>query len=188
MKRFGMIWVIGALAVFGWTAGCGDDEEGTASVKIKNDFNNPDMAYQPPWTICESSYLGVEFGEIGEGETSSAHDVSPGLDYVLMVAAWNDPDCAPEHCLPLASKNEEEAVDGQTRTIALNMPNHQGPCPPEGTAPIPEAQYNRILELWPDYDFKPYDQRTENTQCVGDDSGDTDADGGVEADASDDTE
>jgi hypothetical protein len=32
--------------------------------------------------------------------------------------------------------------------------------------PIPREQYERILALWPDYNFKPYDQRTENTQCT----------------------
>jgi len=152
--------------------GCSSDdgESAKATVQIMNDFNNEEMAYQPPWTICESSYLGVEFGKLELGETSDAKSVSPGLDYVLMVAAWDDPTCSPENCLPLASKNEEEVVDGQTRTIALNMPNHQGPCPPEGVAPIPEAQYERILELWPDYDFKSYDERTENTECLPDES------------------
>ena len=147
-----------------------DDETAKATVQIMNDFNNEEMAYRTPWTICESSYLGVEFGKLEIGETSDAKSVSPGLDYVLMVAAWDDPTCSPENCLPIASKNEEEVVDGQTRTIALNMPNHQGPCPPEGVPPIPDAQYERILELWPDYDFKSYDERTENTECLPDES------------------
>jgi hypothetical protein len=84
------------------------------------------------------------------------------------VAAWDDPTCAPENCLPIASKNEEEVVAGQSRTIAINMPNHQGPCPPEGVPPIPEDQYNRILALWPKYAFKPYEQRAENTECLSD--------------------
>ncbi len=144
--------------------GCGNDK-GSAKVAIMNDFNNATMAYQPPWTICASSYLGVEFGKIELGATSAEQKVVPGLDYVLMVASWNDTTCAVEHCLPLASENEEEVVDGQTRTIAINMANHQGPCPPEGVAPIPEAQYDRILQLWPEYNFKPYAQRTENTEC-----------------------
>jgi hypothetical protein len=147
-------------------AGCGGDSAGKAHVKIMNDFNNPEMAYQPPWTICESSYLGVEFGKLGTGETSAEKDVTSGLGYVLMVAAWNDPTCAVENCLPIASRNEEEVVDGQSRTIAINMANHQGPCPPEGVQPIPEAQYNRILELWPEYGFKPYAERTQNTECL----------------------
>ena len=145
---------------------CEGEDEATGRVSVKNDFNNPEMAYQPPWTICEASYAGVEFGRIELGATSAEHEVPAGLDYVLMVAAWDDPTCAPENCLPIASKNEEEVVDGQTRTIALNMPNHQGPCPPEGVAPIPQAQYDRILALWPDYGFLPYDRRTENTQCL----------------------
>lgn len=148
-----------------------DDISGKATVQIANDFDNAEMAYQPPWTICESSYLGVEFGRLELEETSEAKTVSPGLDYVLMVAAWNDPTCAAEHTLPIASRNEEEVVDGQTRTIAINMANHQGPCPPENVAPIPEAQYNRILELWPDYDFTAYAARTENTQCAPGDAG-----------------
>jgi len=147
-------------------AGCGEEDESVAVVKIMNDFNNPDMDFQPPWTICESSYLDVEFGEIGTDETSAEQDVDPGLDFVLMVAAWDDPTCAKENCLPIASKNEEEVVDGQSRTIAINLPNHQGPCPPEGVPPIPQEQYDRILALWPDYDFKPYDQREENTECL----------------------
>jgi hypothetical protein len=37
-------------------------------------------------------------------------------------------------------------------------------------APIPEAQYERVLELWPAYDFKSYDERTENTECLPDES------------------
>lgn len=152
-----------SVAVIGCDEG---DEGGFATVSIMNDFNNPDMDYQPPWTICESSYLDVEFGEISLGATSAAMEVTPGLDYVLMVAAWDDPTCAPENCLPLATANEEEVVDGQTRTIAVNMMNHQGPCPPEGVEPIPEDAYNRILALWPDYGFKPYAERTENTQCL----------------------
>ena len=74
---------------------------------------------------------------IGLGQTSTQKEVTPGLDHVLLVAAYGDATCAAENCLPIASKNEEEVVSGQQRTIALNMPNHQGPCPPEGVAPIP---------------------------------------------------
>jgi hypothetical protein len=159
--------IFGSILAAGFLMGCdGSEENVTAQVSIKNDFNNQAMSYQPPWTICEVSYLGASFGKLGTGEVSSPQTVKPGLDYVLMVAAWEDPTCAPENCLPIASKNEEEVVDGQTRTIAINMPNHQGPCPPTGVPPIPEAQYARILTLWPAYAFKPYAERTMNPQCV----------------------
>ena len=151
-------------------AGCGDDDDDddddTAKVAIMNDFNNTEFDYQPPWHICESSYGDTEFGEIALGDTSDTLTVDAGLDYVLMVAAWDDTTCDPDNCLPIASRNEEEVVPGQTRTIEVNMPNHQGPCPPEGTEPIPEDLYNRILDLWPDYGFLPYDRRTENTECL----------------------
>ncbi len=147
-------------------AGCSEDEAASpARVRLHDDFDNATFERVPLWTICESSYLGVEFGFIPRGETSAVEEVEPGLDYVLMVAAWDDPDCAPEHCLPLASKQEEEVVAGQERTISLNLPNHQGPCPPEGVAPIPEAQYERIRALWPAYGFRPYAERAQNPQC-----------------------
>jgi hypothetical protein len=145
-------------------AGCGTDE-GVAYASIKNDFDNPAMQAHPPWTICASSYLGVDFGLIAIGATSAEKEVEPGLDDVLMVAAWDDPTCSSAHALPIASKNEEEIVPGQHRTIAINLANHQGPCPPEGVAPIPEAAYNRILALWPEFGFQPYEQRAQNAQC-----------------------
>ncbi len=165
-QLYGIAYFTILLFVTCWV-GCQTDADplGTATVSIHNDFNNPDLAFQPPWTICESSYQGVEFGGIEIGSTSDALTVTPGLDYVLMIAAWDDPTCAPENCLPIASRNEEEVVDGQTRTIAINLPNHQGPCPPEGVQPIPEELYNRILSLWDTYSFKPYAQKEENTQC-----------------------
>ena len=169
MKNSALRWMtlaMGLVLASAFVSGCSDDEQGTATVQIKNDFNNPEMDFQPPWTICKVSYLGVEFGKIDIGETSEPKQVQPGMDYVLMVAAWDDPTCAPEHCLPIASKEEEEVVDGQTRTISINLANHQGPCPPEGVPPIPEEQYERIRALWPEYNFKPYDQRTENPQCL----------------------
>lgn len=166
MKLLGKSMLALSLMCAGMLSACGGEDEGPALVKIKNDFNNPEMERKPPWTICKSSYLGIEFGKIGIGETSEEKEVVPGLDYVLMVAAWDDPTCAPENCLPIASRNEEEVVDGQTRTIAINLANHQGPCPPEGVAPIPEAQYNRILHLWPESGFKPYAERMQNTQCL----------------------
>ncbi|MGC9043051.1 MAG: hypothetical protein ACP5KG_04265 [Myxococcota bacterium] len=180
MRKVFFVSVI--LLTFLWIAGCNSDEGGgldvsdtldtgnlvqnPAYVKIKNDFNNPEMERRPPWTICKANYRGVEFGKIGLGETSDEKEVEAGLDYVLMVAAWNDPDCNPEHCLPIASKNEEEVVKGQHRVININAPNHQGPCPPEGVKPIPEELYNKILQLYPEYNFKPYSERTQNTQCL----------------------
>jgi len=169
MSRLGRMTAVLVLAslpvVAAALAGCGGGGEGSALVKIKNDFNKPAMQVKPPWTICKSSYLGVDFGKIATGETSAERKVAPGLDYVLMVAAWDDPSCSPAHSLPIASKSEEEVVDGQSRTIAINMPNHQGPCPPEGVPPIPEAQYERIRTLWPECAFAPYAQRSENPQC-----------------------
>lgn len=147
--------------------GCGDDEAGASTtVILENDFDNPEFERKPPWTICRASYGGAEFGPIAIGEASEPREVEPGLDYVLMVAAWGDPSCAVESCLPIASRNEEEVVEGQHRTLFINVPNHQGPCPPEGVPPIPEALYARVLELWPEYDFLPYAQRTENPQCL----------------------
>ena len=125
------------LHAVGFTA-CGDasgDANGFAG--IQNDFNYTQFDFQPPWSICKASHNGIEFDKIAIGETSDKQEVPAGLDYVLMVAAWADPDCKPENCLPIATKNEEELVKGQTRTIAINLPSHQGPCPPEGTAPIP---------------------------------------------------
>ena len=160
--------MISILTVAAMLVGCGDDNGGTenAWVALKNDFNNESFERRPPWTICESYYRGTEFGAIAIGETSKQKEVSPGLGYVYMVAAWDDPTCASDNCLPIASRQEEEVVAGQTRTIAVNMPNHQGPCPPEGVQPIPQELYEEILELWPGYDFLPYDQRTENPECL----------------------
>jgi hypothetical protein len=148
------------------TAGCGEDDGGTAYASIKNDFNNPQMAKKPQWTICRSSYLGVDFGKIDLDGTTGEQEVPAGLDHVLMVAAWEDPACAVENSLPIASKNEEEILPGQHRTIDINLANHQGACPPEGVAPIPQAQYDRILTLWPEFGFLPYDQRTSNLECL----------------------
>lgn len=150
-------------------AGCGGSEEKDyAFASIINDFNNPAMSFQPPWTICRASYLGTDFSEaaLAAGQVSAEKQVKAGLDNVLMVAAWADPTCAAAHALPIASKNEEEILPDQHRSIAINLPNHQGACPPEGTAPIPAALYGRILALWPEFGFLPYDQRTFNPQCV----------------------
>jgi hypothetical protein len=145
--------------------GC-DEEQDVAYVAIHNYFNNPDNSFNPPWTICESSYLGVEFGKIEIGATTDEHEVTPGLGYVLMVAAWDDPTCDPAHALPIATTAEEEVVSGQHRTITIEMNNHQGPCPPEGVAPIPEDLYEQVRSLWPSYGFQAYANRTQNTQCT----------------------
>jgi hypothetical protein len=148
-------------------AGCGGLDEGEpAYASIKNDFNNPEMPKKPQWTICRSSYLGVDFGRIDLDVTSPELEVPAGLDNVLMAAAWEDPACAVENMLPIASKNEEEILPGQHRTLYINMPNHQGPCPPEGVQPIPRTLYDRMLALWPDLGFLPYDQRTQNPECL----------------------
>ena len=144
--------------------GC-DDGDDVAYVAIHNYFDNPDNSFNPPWTICESSYLGVEFGTIEIGATTAELRVTPGLDYVLMVAAWDDPTCDPANALPIASKVEEEVVTGQHRTIVIALSNHQGPCPPEGVAPIPEEQYEQVRALWPSYGFQPYADRAQNTLC-----------------------
>ncbi|MFW5739061.1 MAG: hypothetical protein ACOC1F_01710 [Myxococcota bacterium] len=147
-------------------AACSDDAEetGSTTVAIENDFDNDEFDRKPPWTICEAHYGGADFGKVEIGQRSESKPVTPGIGYVYMVAAWNDPTCAKEHALPIASRNEEEVVEGQSRTIFINLPNHQGPCPPEGVQPIPQELYDRILELWPEYGFLPYDQRTDNTQ------------------------
>lgn len=149
-------------------AACSDeaDDTATATVAIENDFDNDEFDRKPPWTICEAHYLGADFGKVEIGQRSGEMQVSPGLDHVLMIAAWDDPTCSKEHALPIASKSEEEVVDGQTRTIFINVPNHQGPCPPEGVQPIPQELYDRILDLWPQYGFLPYAERTQNTQCT----------------------
>ncbi|MBM4396940.1 MAG: hypothetical protein FJ087_14780 [Deltaproteobacteria bacterium] len=155
-------WTIGMMVVgIAFVSGCESGGGATATVSIRNGFGE-----MPPWTICHANYRDVEFGKIAIGATSGPQKVEAGLDYVLVVAAWKDPDCKPEHCLPIASKNEEEVVDGQTRTIEVAMANHQGPCPPEGVPPIPQKQYERILALYPEYGFKPYADRATNPQCV----------------------
>ncbi len=140
-------------------------ENQTAIVRLKNDFNNKSLDRRPPWIIAESSYMGKQFGKILLGDSREAIEVEPGLDYILMVGCWDDTSCSTHNCLPLASKIEEEVSAGQRRTIYLNAPNHQGPCPPEGVEPIPEELYNRILELWPQYQFRPYSERKLNPQC-----------------------
>jgi hypothetical protein len=176
--------LLGAAALASLVACSSDDASTVAHVQINNDFNDPAITtYQPPWTICKSSYQGAEFGKIALGGTSDAHDVPAGLDYVLMVAAWDDPTCSASKSLPIATASKEEVVSGQTRTIAVAMSNHQGPCPPEGVAPIPQEQYDRILQLWPEYDFKAYADRALNTQCAGSSTTDGGTEGGADATA-----
>jgi len=168
-----------ALATF--LPSCSDDADaaGVARVRIKNDFANPAISgFQPPWTLCHVSYRGVSWRKVEIDQVSDEKEVPAGLDYVLMVAAWDDPTCDPAHCLPIATKVKEEVVSGQSRTIAVGMTNHQGPCPPEGVPPIPEEQYDRIRDLWPEYAFEPYADRASNAQCGG---GDTDAGADAEA-------
>lgn len=164
MKRGQLLTIVYALSII--INACGGEEPDTAIVSIKNDFNNPQIEKKPPWTICHAWYNGTFFEKIEIGQTSEEQEVTAGLEYVYMIAAWDDPACAIENSLPVASKQESETVPEQTLTIAINVPNHQGPCPPEGVQPISEVLYNKILELWPEYNFKPYVQRTENPQCV----------------------
>jgi hypothetical protein len=153
-----------ALALLAVGACSGDDPR--AWVRIQNDFANPEAARQPPWTICHAWFGGVDFGTIALDASSLEREVDAGLGYVLMVAAWSDPTCQPENCLPIASKVEEETVDGQHRVITIGLTNHQGPCPPEGVQPLPEDLYERIRALAPEYDFEPYATRTDNPQCL----------------------
>jgi len=137
-----------------------------AWASIKNDFNNPAMAYQPPWTICRSSYMGVDFGTIAIGDTSPEKQVKAGLDYVMLVGGHGAiPTCSP-NLLALATSTEQEIVPGQHETIAMNMATHQGPCPARGSPPSPRQFTNRILALWPEFNFQPYATRTQNTECL----------------------
>ena len=159
-----MMYLLGAM-------GCGEvDEEVPATVTIVNDFDNPEAAAQPPWTLCQVRYLGQDFGTIGLGEQSEPMEVEPGLGYVLMIASFGDPSCPEETALPLASRGEEEVVPGQARTITIGLPSHAGPCPPEGVPPMDEAAYEQIRQAWPDQGFEPYERRTENAGCQDDDS------------------
>jgi hypothetical protein len=149
------------------SGGCGSGSEpDIAYASIKNDFNNPEMAKKPQWTLCRSSYLGVDFGRVDLDATSAEAAVPAGFDHVLMAAAWEDPTCTAVKMLPIASKNEEEILPGQHRTLSINVANHQGPCPPEGVAPVPQVLYDRIVALWPDLGFLTYEQRRQNPQCL----------------------
>jgi hypothetical protein len=151
--------------------GCGStdpDKKEQSFVTIKNDFNNATLERKPPWTIVKCSYREVEFGKILIGDNSEQKVVTPGFDYVLMVACWSDTSGTFYKCLPIASKVQEEVVNGQTRIIAINASNHWGPCPPSGTniQPIDSVLYERIRAKWPEYGFEPYSSRTLNPQCL----------------------
>ena len=106
-----------ALTILGlaFAAGCGSDDSGAAFASIKNDFNNPAMAYQPPWTICQSSYLGVDFGTIAIGDTSPEKQVTAGLDYVLLVGAWSDRPAAPQLPCPWRARARKRSFRGSTK-------------------------------------------------------------------------
>jgi hypothetical protein len=154
--------LLSILAIAVGLTGCGDDTE-MAFVTLENDFDDP-MFPMPPWTICEASYGGTFFDEpLSAGDVGIEQPVEPGLDYVYMVASFGDPTCADP--VPLATRMEEETLPGQRRTIAISVPNHQGPCPPMGVPPIPEAQYERVRELFGDYEFPPYADRLSLSLC-----------------------
>lgn len=154
------------MVTFFCLSGCGTTDPEQAFVTIKNDFNNPAMERKPPWIIVKCSYGDVEFGKILLGESSPQKVVKPSYDYVLMVACWGDTSGTITKCLPIASKVKEETVNGQTRTITINAPNHWGPCPPEGVEAIDSVLYERIRAKWPEYSFEPYANRTLNPQCM----------------------
>ena len=138
-------------------------EKQTATVRIVNGFPT---TTPPPWTIADCSYNGVEFGKIVRGDTSAPMEVPAGYDYLLMVCAWDDTACSTQNCLPIATRAREEVVEGQTRIITVTMENHQGPCPPNpAVQPLSQELYDRILQIWPEYGFKPYVDRAQNPQC-----------------------
>ncbi|HJL42046.1 MAG TPA: hypothetical protein RMG48_12155 [Myxococcales bacterium LLY-WYZ-16_1] len=143
---------------------CGGEDAAVAS--IRNGFDDPSADRQPPWTFCETRYNGVDFGRIAFGAESEAREVQPGFDFVLMVASFGDPGCPMATVLPLASRVREETVAGQRRTITIDLPNHQGPCPPMGIQPLPEETYERIRSLWPEFEFEPYASRADNGGCA----------------------
>jgi len=161
--------VISALLIAGAVAiSCNTtdpQEKQTATVRIKNDFNNAAFDRKPPWSIARCNYRGVEFGKILIGDSSETKEVKAGLDYVLMVGCYNDTACSTQNCLPIASKIEEEVVPGQTRTISLTYPNHWGPCPPLGVDSIPPVLYNKIRDMYPEFGFMPDSLRRLNPQC-----------------------
>lgn len=147
-------------------AGCASEP---AVVTLINDFNNPDAARQPPWILCDASYNGTDLAldpPLAGGEASEPVEVEPGLARVLMVASWGDAACTPDTTLPLVTAVEEETLPGQTRDILVGLPNHRGPCPPEGIEPMAEADYDAVLAAFPDYGFEPYATREANPQCA----------------------
>jgi hypothetical protein len=167
MKTMLNALAVSLLATAGTLAGgCGDDGAEPALVAIENDFDNPTFDAQPPWTLCDAWFQGTYFGRIPRGERSELLEVEPGVGLVFMVASFADPDCNDDNLLPLATVMDEEALAGVERTVFINLPNHRGPCPPRMDVPmISEESYNRVLELFPDAPFEPYERRTENTQC-----------------------
>jgi len=137
-----------ALTILGlaFAAGCGVTTAVRPGPASRTTSTTRPWRTKPPWTICRSSYMGVDFGTIAIGDTSPEKQVKAGLDYVMLVGAWSDPTCSPATSLPLATSTEQEIVPGQHETIAMNMATHQGPCPPEGVAPSPR-QFTIVF--WP---------------------------------------
>lgn len=154
--------------MIGFAGGCSGsnhDDVTTATVRLRNDLAVPDAAPQV-WTVCRSSFLGVDFGTIDARGNSPPRTVEPGLDYVLTIAALNDPQCDATNALPLASVRQEGVVDGQSRTIAINAGGYQSPCASGTTGPMAKPAYDRIVALWPEYGFLPYDRLGENAACL----------------------
>ena len=75
-------------------------------------------------------------------------------------------DLQPRNLFAAGEQQRDRNSSGQHETITMEMANHQGPCPPEGVAPIPEAVYDRIIALWPEFNFQPYATRAQNTECL----------------------
>ena len=161
-----------SLIALGPLSACGDTEADddapeTAVVTLENAFQNAE-GMGPKWTICEAWYNGTRFETaLAPGESTEPTEVEPGLSWVLMTAAWDDPTCADEATqVILSTAQQEETVPGQARTIQLTAPNHRGPCPPEGVPPITEAAWNEALEVFADYDFPPYADRATIAGCA----------------------
>ena len=88
MNKWLPLQLLVLVSLFVLVVACDDDgNEEVAYVTIHNDFDNPEMDYNPPWTMCQVNYMGVDFGHVDIGEQSSELEVVPGLDNVLMVLA-----------------------------------------------------------------------------------------------------